>query len=128
MVEYTLDELMELIGIINTQLDKPIKVKTAMKLIELSEVIKKSIDDMQKKYFSFVDKYAEKNEDGSIKTSEDKTQVILKKETTKECEEEMNKLHAEKICMNAPKFTTKELDSLGFTFKELILFSKLLEK
>lgn len=101
-------------------LDKKINAKLAYKLTKVFDEIDKlsqfHIDQLKK----ILDDYAQKDENGSYKRSEDESYILIQEEHKEICEKEINELNALEVDYEGPLLTLEELEVFDFTTEEFL--------
>lgn len=100
--------------------DKQFDVSTQYKFLLLSKEITKEKQIYDEQLAALVDKYGEKNENGSLITNE-KGGISLNPETVSECQEQFKKLNELLIQLPDLFFSLDELSELKLTLGELEL-------
>lgn len=83
----------------------------------------------EKKYFQdtmqrIIDRYGEKNEDGTPKVTEDGKSIVIIPDQVQECNRELRELESIEVDLrdDCPTFTLDEIDSMGLTLNDQRLF------
>jgi hypothetical protein len=70
----------------------------------------------KEKLIEIINKYAEHEENGNVKTNEDGSSIIIQKDKIADCNKELSELEKiEVFCSDNIKLTLKELESLNVT-------------
>lgn len=97
---------------------KNLPIKTAYRLLKLTEFVATESDNYRNLFRQILDEYAEKNEDGSFVFSEDGTNVILKKDHIKEANEKVSELN--QLEVDVPyTFDLREFENLEISLEDL---------
>ena len=102
-------------------------VSLAYDLSKLARETDENILFYQQKYNSYLEEYAEKDENGGFKFNLNKTGFLLKEETINEAQAKFNELDNFNFSINAPLISLSDLDSLHLspaTLNGLIPFLK----
>ena len=104
--------------------NQPVNGKFAYKLHKLSTNLTKAIKHFDAKYTEYQDKYAEKNEDGTMKIVEDENGVKhfnIPDEKAKEAQEYLNAMLDDEYDMEVTKLDAANLANVGIKASELFV-------
>lgn len=112
-------DIISIKAILDDFVNMSLPIRVSYKLSKL----KLSIDNEHELYFSklieVVNKYAELDENGQPKLTEDKTGVQIKSKCLNECNNEINELQSIEIEIPSIKFTLDELSSLNLSVAQI---------
>lgn len=87
-------------------------INLAYSLSKIAKEVEENTLFYQQRYNSYLEDYAEKEENGDFKTNSDKTGFILKEETIKEAHAKFNELDKFEFIIEAPLIPLSKLESL----------------
>lgn len=111
--------------------DKQLDISLAYKIFSIYSAIENDIKFYYDKLSKILDKYAQRNEDGSVKMSDDNSQVLIIQDKISDCEKEMENLFTYEVEIDCPKIKISELsviDGLNISISEIAQISAFLEK
>ena len=94
-------------------------IKVAYKLSKLNSQIQNEAKFYQKTLDRIIQRYAERDDTGNFIPNEDNTGILIRKDTMKECYEDINELQSMIIEKIDVSFTLEELEGLTLTPAEL---------
>ena len=84
-------------------------LKGAYKINKIKKAVEKESEFYQEKFQEIVDQYAQKDENGEVVLSEDKSQIMIKEGLVEECNKALNDLQELEV----------EIDNCGLTLDDL---------
>ena len=84
-------------------------LKGAYKINKIKKAVEKESEFYQEKFQEIVDQYAQKDENGEVVLSEDKSQIMIKEGLVEECNNALNDLQELEV----------EIDNCGLTLDDL---------
>lgn len=99
--------------------DKTLPLKGAFKINRLKRDIENDFSFYQDKFKEILEKYADKDEEGNIKFSNDGSQILIKEGQIDECTEELENLDSMEVEVDNYDFNIDELGDIDCTPEEL---------
>lgn len=94
MVKVTMDQIMDLNNSEDFFGDTVIPLKGAYKINKIRKNIAKEADFYSSKFQEIVNKYAQKDDDGNLKFSEDGNQILIQEGMVDECNKALEELQS----------------------------------
>lgn len=110
--------------------DKVIPIQLAYSLTLLNEKNKTNYNFWQEEFNKILNLYCEKNEDGTIKMSDDQSSFIIIKDKIEECQKAIMELNNTEVEVEKIKIKTKDfekLNEINLKFGDLEILLKFLE-
>lgn len=110
--------------------DKVIPIQLAYSLTLLNEKNKTNYNFWQEEFNKILNLYCEKNEDGTIKMSNDQSSFIIIKDKIEECQKAIMELNNTEVEVEKIKIKTKDFEKLNevnLKFGDLEILLKFLE-
>lgn len=110
--------------------DKIIPIQLAYSLTLLNEKNKTNYNFWQEEFNKILNLYCEKNEDGTIKMSDDQSSFIIIKDKIEECQKAIMELNNTEVEIEKIKIMTKDFEKLNevnLKFRDLEILLKFLE-
>ena len=110
--------------------DKIIPIQLAYSLTLLNEKNKTNYNFWQEEFNKILNLYCEKNEDGTIKMSDDQSSFIIIKDKIEECQKAIMELNNTEVEIKKIKIKNKDFEKLNETnlkFGDLEILLKFLE-
>lgn len=110
--------------------DKIIPIQLAYSLTLLNEKNKTNYNFWQEEFNKILNLYCEKNEDGTIKMSDDQSSFIIIKDKIEECQKAIMELNNTEVEIEKIKIKNKDFEKLNETnlkFRDLEILLKFLE-
>ena len=96
--------------------DSELPLPTAYKLNKINAFCNDEEIFYKEKLVEIINKYAEHEDNGNVKTNEDGSSIIIQKDKIADCNKELSELEKiEVFCSDNIKLTLKELESLNVT-------------
>lgn len=99
--------------------NKTLPLKGAFKLNRIKKDVEKDFSFYQDKFREILEKYAERDENGEIKLSEDGEQIIIKDGEFEKCTEELQNLNNMEVEIDNYDFNIDELGDIDCTPEDL---------
>ena len=96
--------------------------KTSYQLTLLAQEMEKHINYYQEQFCSLLEEYGEKNEEGSLKTSEDGTGILINKEKQDEVYSKIMELRMLDVELPKIKLNIDDFGGVELTPEEMIVF------
>lgn len=103
----------------------------AHKLFSLHNATQKDVEFYYNKLQELLDTYADRDENGQVKMSQDGAQIILKPDKLEECQKEMQELNGCEIDIVFTPLNVEDLDAvegLNITLSELVALNPFLNE
>lgn len=116
--------------IYNNLKEKVIPIQLAYSLTLLNEKNKTNYSFWQEEFNKILNLYCEKNEDGTIKMSDDQSSFIIIKDKIEECQKAIMELNNTEVEIEKIKIKTKDFEKLNevnLKFGDLEILLKFLE-
>lgn len=110
--------------------EKVIPIQLAYSLTLLNEKNKTNYNFWQEEFNKILNLYCEKNEDGTIKMSDDQSSFIIIKDKIEECQKTIMELNNTEVEVEKIKIKTKDfekLNEINLKFGDLEILLKFLE-
>lgn len=114
----------------NNLKEKIIPIQLAYSLTLLNEKNKTNYNFWQEEFNKILNLYCEKNEDGTIKMSDDQSSFIIIKDKIEECQKAIMELNNTEVEIEKIKIMTKDFEKLNevnLKFRDLEILLKFLE-
>ena len=114
----------------NNLKEKVIPIQLAYSLTLLNEKNKTNYNFLQEEFNKILNLYCEKNEDGTIKMSNDQSSFIIIKDKIEECQKAIMELNNTEVEIEKVKIKTKDFEKLNesnLKFGDLEVLLKFLE-
>ena len=111
-MEVKITDLIQFSNVYKEIQNEKMPIEVAYKLSKLARETEENITFYQQKYNSYLDEYAEKDEDGNFKMNSAGTGFILKEETMKEAHEKFNELDNFEFSIVSPRISLSSFDSI----------------
>lgn len=94
-------------------------IKISYKLSKLARAIEQEKTFYQSKVQEIIEEYGERDENGELKLTDDKTAFVIKEDKVLECQQKMNELLELEIDIEEIKFSIDELEDLKLSPQEM---------
>lgn len=115
----TMNQGIELQGLLFRIKDEKIPIKTAYKFNKLISILEKELKFYNEELAKIIEQYAEKDENGNPVISEDKTSIQIRKDKINECQEKTEELGNIQFEIEKIFFTIEELNNIKLTILEM---------
>ena len=102
--------------------------KLAFKFLKLFGNLEKEKTFYEEKFNKILETYAEQNEDGTLKLTEDKNGVQIRKDSLVECKKAMDELNELTITLPDIKFKLEELEPINLKLDDLALLMPFIDE
>lgn len=120
MVTVTMDQLINFRNNGDFFSNTTLPLKGAYKLNKIKKAVEKESEFYQEKFQEIVDKYAQKDENGNVIFSEDKSQIMIKDGMVDECNQALDDLQSLEVGVETYGLTLEDLgDDVECTPDEL---------
>jgi len=109
MVNVTMDQIIAFRNNGDFFAGTSLPLKGAYKINKIKKAVEKESEFYQEKFQEIVDQYAQKDENGEVVLSEDKSQIMIKEGLVEECNNALNDLQELEV----------EIDNCGLTLDDL---------
>ena len=109
MVNVTMDQIIAFRNNGDFFAGTSLPLKGAYKINKIKKAVEKESEFYQEKFQEIVDQYAQKDENGEVVLSEDKSQIMIKEGLVEECNKALNDLQELEV----------EIDNYGLTLDDL---------
>lgn len=92
MVKVTMEQLMDFKNAGDFFQGTVIPLKAAYKINKIKKNVEKEAEFYSDKFQEIVDKYAQKDDEGNVKFSEDKEQILIQEDKIEECNKALEEL------------------------------------
>lgn len=103
-------------------------IKLAFKFLKLFGNLEKERTFYEEKFNKILETYAEQNEDGTLKLTEDKNGVQIRKDSLVECKKAMDELNELTITLPDIKFKLEELEPINLKLDDLALLMPFIDE
>lgn len=107
---------------------KDAPTKLAFKFLKLFGNLDKEKTFYEEKFNKILETYAEQNEDGTLKLTEDKNGVQIRKDSLVECKKAMDELNELTITLPDIKFKLEELEPINLKLDDLALLMPFIDE
>ena len=107
---------------------KDAPTKLAFKFLKLFGNLEKERTFYEEKFNKILETYAEQNEDGTLKLTEDKNGVQIRKDSLVECKKAMDELNELTITLPDIKFKLEELEPINLKLDDLALLMPFIDE
>jgi len=107
---------------------KDAPTKLAFKFLKLFGNLEKEKTFYEEKFNKILETYAEQNEDGTLKLTEDKNGVQIRKDSLVECKKAMDELNELTITLPDIKFKLEELEPINLKLEDLALLMPFIDE
>ena len=107
---------------------KDAPTKLAFKFLKLFGNLEKEKTFYEEKFNKILETYAEQNEDGTLKLTEDKNGVQIRKDSLVECKKAMDELNELTITLPDIKFKLEELEPINLKLDDLALLMPFIDE
>lgn len=128
MIEIKLRQVIDSINVMQRISQRELPGRVAYNVAKLLRQIENEFnlfDDTRKK---LLEKYADKNEDGTLKINEETNEYVLSTENLKSLTEEVNLLLDTTITLNANRIKITDISDLAFTPVEMAMIEEYIEE
>ena len=125
-MEILLRDIPRYLSLYETFKDAPTKL--AFKFLKLFGNLEKERTFYEEKFNKILETYAEQNEDGTLKLTEDKNGVQIRKDSLVECKKAMNELNELTITLPDIKFKLEELEPINLKLDDLALLMPFIDE
>lgn len=94
-------------------------IKISYKLSKLARAIEQEKTFYQSKVQEIIEEYGERDENGELKLTDDKTAFVIKEDKVLECQQKMNELLELEIDIEEIKFSIDDLEDLKLSPQEM---------
>lgn len=108
--------------------DNELTFSTSYKLVKLFKSFEQELNFYNEKLQEVIKKYAQYDENGQIKLTEDKANILIQSDKVKECQDKINELNNLSIEISDIKFTLEELKEVKLSVSDIMLFSDFIEE
>ena len=127
MIELTVRDMIDSIPTLRELSNKQLKSKVAFKVARLLREIQTESETFETARMNLVKLYAEKDENGEIKT-DDKGNIYIEQDKIEEFNKELKDLLDNTITINGDKLSLDDLGDETFTPQQMLSFSAFLEE
>ena len=124
-------QIVELNTFIKKLENEKLPFSLAHKLYSLHNATQKDVEFYYNKLQELLDTYADRDENGKVKMSQDGAQIILKQDKVEDCQKKMNELSGCEIDLVFTPLKVEDLDmveGLNITLNELIALNPFLDE
>lgn len=107
---------------------KDAPTKLAFKFLKLFGSLDKEKTFYEEKFNKILETYAEQNEDGTLKLTEDKNGVQIRKDSLVECKKAMDELNELTTTLPDIKFKLEELEPINLKLDDLALLMPFIDE
>ena len=125
-MEILLRDIPRYLSLYETFKDAPTKL--AFKFLKLFGNLEKERTFYEEKFNKILETYAEQNEDGTLKLTEDKNGVQIRKDSLVECKKAMDELNELTITLPDIKFKLEELEPINLKLDDLALLMPFIDE
>lgn len=119
MIKVAIRDIVDGLGVIKDLSTKTMPAVTAYKVARLLKNILEEYNLYNKTRLNLINKYAELNDDGSVRTNGQN--IVIQNDKIQVCNEEIQQLLDSEVELNASALTLDELDALSFTPAQMYL-------
>ena len=125
-MEILLRDIPRYLSLYETFKDAPTKL--AFKFLKLFANLEKERTFYEEKFNKILESYAEQNEDGTLKLTEDKNGLQIRKDSLVECKKAMDELNELTITLPDIKFKLEELEPINLKLDDLALLMPFIDE
>lgn len=118
MIELTVKEVMESVGVLNEIMEQPFHGALAFKISRIIRELRKEVESFNAERDKIIRVFSEKDEDGKPVLLENGN-IKIRSDLVKECNDEFEKLLGTSIEINAEKLGMEDLDEIEITPKKM---------
>lgn len=118
MIELTVKEVMESVGVLNEIMEQPFHGALAFKISRIIRELRKEVESFNTERDKIIRVFSEKDENGKPVLLENGN-IKIRSDLVKECNDEFEKLLGTSIEINAEKLDLNELDEIEITPKKM---------
>lgn len=118
MIELTVKEVMESVGVLNEIMEQPFHGALAFKISRIIRELRKEVESFNTERDKIIRVFSEKDENGKPVLLENGN-IKIRPDLVKECNDEFEKLLGTSIEINAEKLTLKDMDEIEITPKKM---------
>jgi len=118
MIELTVKEVMESVGVLNEIMEQPFHGALAFKISRIIRELRKEVESFNTERDKIIRVFSEKDENGKPVLLENGN-IKIRSDLVKECNDEFEKLLRTSIEINAEKLDLDELDEIEITPKKM---------
>lgn len=118
MIELTVKEVMESVGVLNEIMEQPFHGALAFKISRIIRELRKEVESFNAERDKIIRVFSEKDENGKPVLLENGN-IKIRSDLVKECNDEFEKLLGTSIEINAEKLDLDELDEIEITPKKM---------
>lgn len=118
MIELTVKEVMESVGVLNEIMEQPFHGALAFKISRIIRELRKEVESFNTERDKIIRVFSEKDENGKPVLLENGN-IKIRSDLVKECNDEFEKLLGTSIEINAEKLDLDELDEIEITPKKM---------
>lgn len=122
MIEITLNELLDSASVMQELAKKPMKTKVAFQVARLIREIEKEYSLFQDARKGLIERYAEKNENGELKTDENGN-FTVPKEKIEIFNKELKEMLEQTLSLNVEPICIEDLGEADFTPADMMLLA-----
>ena len=123
-----MSEINSIYPILSRLVNKKFPVRVSYKLSKLIAAIEVERKSYQEEFHKLLQVYAEFDEDGNLKTTDDKENIIIKTESLDEFQKEYIDLLNLEVELPDVKFSIEDFENCDFTPAEVYELSKIIEE
>ena len=118
MIELTVKEVMESVGVLNEIMEQPFHGALAFKISRIIRELRKEVESFNAERDKIIRVFSEKDKDGKPVLLENGN-IKIRSDLVKECNDEFEKLLGTSIEINAEKLGMEDLDEIEITPKKM---------
>ena len=118
MIELTVKEVMESVGVLNEIMEQPFHGALAFKISRIIRELRKEVESFNTERDKIIRVFSEKDENGKPVLLENGN-IKIRSDLVKECNDEFEKLLGTSIEINAEKLGMEDLDEIEITPKKM---------
>lgn len=118
----------ELQGLITRLRNEKVPIKIAYKFNKLITILEKELSFYNEELAKIIDQYAQKDKDGNLILSDDKTSIQIIKDKIDECQQKMEELSSIEFEVKGVSFKIDELKDINLTILEMRSLMPLIEE
>lgn len=118
MIELTVKEVMESVGVLNEIMEQPFHGALAFKISRIIRELRKEVESFNTERDKIIRVFSEKDENGKPVLLENGN-IKIRSDLVKECNDEFEKLLETSIEINAEKLGMEDLDEIEITPKKM---------
>ena len=109
MIKVTMEQIIDFKNSDNFFKDTTIPLKGAYKINKIKKDIDKESEFYGEKFQSIINKYAQKDENGDVKFSDDGNQILIQEDKIEECNDALNELQNLEVEIENYNLTLEDL-------------------